>query len=60
MKRAAGKVLGNPVIRHAILTALSDTVYLYARAFINVVTRKLEGFSEEELEPQVVIVTLED
>jgi hypothetical protein len=61
MKRTVGRVLANPVVRKAVIVAISDVIYLYAKAFINVVTRKMDAFvDEKERAPQVVEVTLED
>jgi hypothetical protein len=50
MKQAVGRVLANPVIRKAVITAVSNVIYLYAKAFINVVTKKLDGFASEKEE----------
>jgi hypothetical protein len=63
MKHTVGRVLANPVVRTAVITAMNDVIQLYAKAFVNVVRRKLDQLiddEEEEQEPQVVEVTLED
>ncbi len=61
MRRTVGRVLTNPLVRAAIITAVTDIVQLYAKAFVNVVKRKLEDFvDEKDREPQKVEVTLED
>ena len=61
MKRTVGRILTNPVVRTAVITVASDIIYLYAKAFVSVITKKINSFvDEKEQEPQVVEVTLED
>jgi hypothetical protein len=61
MKRTVGRVLANPGVRKIVITAISDIIYLYAKAFVNVVKGKINNLAgEKEQKPQVVTVTLED
>jgi hypothetical protein len=61
MKQVVGKVLSNPVVKVALLKVINDIVFLYAKAFINVVTQKVEDLTDEkEQKPQVVEGVVED
>jgi len=60
MRRVVGKVLSNPTVKMALLGAVSDIVFLYAKAFINVVTKKVEDFTNQESKSQVVEGVVED
>ena len=48
MKQIVGRVLTNPVVKTAVITAISNVIYLYAKAFINVVTQKIDDLTEEK------------
>lgn len=48
MKQIVGRVLANPVVKTAVITAISNIIYLYAKAFMNVITKKLDDFTDEK------------
>ena len=48
MKGILGKILSNTVTKTVLLTAFKDLVFLYAQAFVNVVTDKTNQVCDEE------------
>jgi len=55
MSSVLGKLFGNPTVRTAILVTLSNTLSLYSKAFINVLTEKLEELGDEPEEESTKI-----
>ena len=45
MRRIIQKLVSNPVVRTAVLSAVTDIVSLYGKAIINVIKKKLEDTS---------------
>ena len=48
MQSGIKKLLSNPVVKGAILKELQEQVFIYSRAFLNVITRKINNFSDKQ------------
>ena len=57
MRATIVRALTNPIVRNVIGAAISDMVFTYTRAVINVTKRKINEFCDiKETEPNIVTV----